>query len=162
MTEQPSEQTRQKKKTGPKGPTKPMDDDDFKLLLDLIQIQCTAEEICHVLGMCEDTLNTRIAERNIEGIRNFSELFKKHSVTGRSSLRRAQWKAAQDGNPTMLIWLGKQMLGQRDKQEITGADGGPIRQQHEGAVSVNLRGLTDEELATLEKTLAKAVEGGEA
>ena len=48
------------------------------------------------------------------------------------------------------------------KQEITGADGGPIRQQHEGAVSVNLRGLTDEELATLEKTLAKAVEGGEA
>ena len=27
-------------------------------------------------------------------------------------------KAAQKGNVAMLIWLGKQMLGQPDKQEI--------------------------------------------
>jgi hypothetical protein len=26
----------------------------------------------------------------------------------------------------MLIWLGKQMLGQRDRSEVTGADGNPI------------------------------------
>ena len=26
-----------------------------------------------------------------------------------------QWKAAANGNATMLIWLGKQMLGQVDQ-----------------------------------------------
>ena len=29
-----------------------------------------------------------------------------------------QWKAAESGNVSMLIWLGKQMLGQSEKQEI--------------------------------------------
>ena len=38
---------------------------------------------------------------------------------GLASLRRRQFKAAQDGNATMLIWLGKQYLGQTDKQDIT-------------------------------------------
>jgi hypothetical protein len=30
------------------------------------------------------------------------------------SLRRAQFRAAENGNATMLIWLRKQWLGQRD------------------------------------------------
>jgi hypothetical protein len=30
------------------------------------------------------------------------------------------------GNPTMLIWLGKQYLDQKDKNELTGKDGGPL------------------------------------
>lgn len=34
------------------------------------------------------------------------------------SLRRKQIDVALAGNPTMLIWLGKQLLGQRDKQDI--------------------------------------------
>jgi hypothetical protein len=35
-------------------------------------------------------------------------------------LRRAQWKAAvSDGNPTMLVWLGKQLLGQQDSLTLT-------------------------------------------
>ena len=58
---------------------------------------------------------------------NFEALYKKHQGEGKASLRRAQWKAAQDGNPTMLVWLGKQMLGQRDKQEITGDNGGALQ-----------------------------------
>lgn len=33
------------------------------------------------------------------------------------SLRRQQIEAAKGGNVTMLIWLGKQLLGQADKQE---------------------------------------------
>ena len=35
-------------------------------------------------------------------------------LVGRTSIRRAQYKAALDGNPTMLIWLGKQLLGQKE------------------------------------------------
>lgn len=43
----------------------------------------------------------------------------------RLSIRRMQIKAAQAGNATMLVWLGKQYLEQRDKQELehTGKDG---------------------------------------
>tara|TARA_R100000808_G_scaffold15429_1_gene35701 strand:+ start:4950 stop:5390 length:441 start_codon:yes stop_codon:yes gene_type:complete len=33
----------------------------------------------------------------------------------RLSLKRAQWKSAMGGNVAMLIWLGKQDLGQSDK-----------------------------------------------
>jgi hypothetical protein len=117
----------QRKKTGPKGPMKPMSDKEFEQLVNMIRIQCTAEEISDVLGMSEDTLGRRIAERKIEGVSNFADLYKKHQGEGKASLRRAQWKAAQDGNPTMLVWLGKQMLGQRDKQEITGDNGGALQ-----------------------------------
>jgi hypothetical protein len=35
------------------------------------------------------------------------------------SLRRMQWQAAENGNPTMLVWLGKQYLNQKDKAEQT-------------------------------------------
>lgn len=115
----------QRKKTGPKGPMKPMSDKEFEQLVNMIRIQCTAEEISNVLGMSEDTLGRRIAERKIDGVSNFADLYKKHQGEGKASLRRAQWKAAQDGNPTMLVWLGKQMLGQRDKHDIdhTSGDG---------------------------------------
>jgi hypothetical protein len=35
-------------------------------------------------------------------------------------LRRAQWQAAvTDKNPTMLVWLGKQLLGQQDSMVLT-------------------------------------------
>jgi hypothetical protein len=39
-----------------------------------------------------------------------------------------QFKAAEGGNATMLIWLGKQYLGQSDKtqHELSGPGGGPI------------------------------------
>ncbi|HEV8036732.1 hypothetical protein [Yoonia sp.] len=109
-------------KTGPKGPSKPMSDKEFDQLVNMIRIQCTRDEICDILNMSDDTLNRRLKER---GEKNFAALYKKHSGEGKASLRRAQWKAAQDGNPTMLVWLGKQMLGQRDKKDLdhTSSDG---------------------------------------
>ena len=39
-------------------------------------------------------------------------------VECKMSLRRRQLKLADEGNGTMLIWLGKQYLNQVDKQEI--------------------------------------------
>lgn len=116
----------ERKKTGPKGPSKPMSDKEFALLVAMIRIQCTRDEICDILGMSDTTLNRRIKEQGIEGVDNFEALYKKHSGEGKASLRRMQWKAADAGNPTMLVWLGKQMLGQKDKQELSGPDGGAI------------------------------------
>lgn len=47
-------------------------------------------------------------------------------MSGDNLLRAAQYKAAMGGNTTMLIWLGKQRLGQSDKNELTGKDGGRL------------------------------------
>lgn len=112
-------------KRGPKGPSKELTDQDFTRLLNMMRIQCTQTEICMVLGMSDTTLNRRLKERGYE---NFADCYKKHNGEGRMSLRRMQWEAAENGNPTVLIWLGKQYLGQSDKinAEVTGENGGPI------------------------------------
>lgn len=39
-----------------------------------------------------------------------------------ASLKRSQFVAAKGGNVTMLIWMGKQYLGQSDKVETTNRD----------------------------------------
>lgn len=46
----------------------------------------------------------------------------------KSALRGWQLEAAKNGNATMLIWLGKQYLDQKDKSahEISGPDGQPL------------------------------------
>jgi len=43
----------------------------------------------------------------------------KNRQEGKERLRRLQWRAAERGNPTILIWLGKQILDQKEKTEIT-------------------------------------------
>lgn len=43
------------------------------------------------------------------------ELYEMGKEEGRASLRRYQFDMAKK-NPTMSIWLGKQYLGQQDKQ----------------------------------------------
>ena len=80
----------------------------------LCEIQCTAVEVCSVMGVCEETLN-RLCEDRFD--MRFSEYIKSEAAGGRTSLRRMQWDAARQGNPTMLVWLGKQYLGQSDKLE---------------------------------------------
>lgn len=40
--------------------------------------------------------------------------YKKGFADLKKSLRRKQIERAESGNATMLIWLGKQLLGQRD------------------------------------------------
>lgn len=111
-------------KGDPKGgrPEYVLTDDGFERLKKLINIHCTQVEVCDVLGVTDKTLNKALKER---GELPFSEFYKKHSNEGRASLRREQWKAAQKGNTSMLIWLGKQLLGQKDKieQDNTSSDG---------------------------------------
>ena len=82
----------------------------------LVRIQCTAEECASILEMSDVTLDTRLKEAGYGG---FLDFYKKYNHEGRASLRRAQWKAAVDeGNPTLLIGMGKQMLGQKDRHDV--------------------------------------------
>lgn len=77
----------------------------------LCAIQCTQEEICNVLDVCDETLTRWCKEvYNL----SFSEIFRQKRDLGKTSLRRNQWKLAENGNSTMQIWLGKQILKQSE------------------------------------------------
>lgn len=88
---------------------------DYEKLSALCRIHCTEIECAAVLGCHMDTLSQCLKR---DGHGSFPEYFKIHSSTGKVSLRRRQWRAAvEDGNVTMMIWLGKNHLGQRDQPE---------------------------------------------
>lgn len=82
----------------------------------LCALHCTGEEIAGIMGCSLDTLETKILDAH--GVR-FSEFFREKAASGKMSLRRKQYEAAMGGNPTLLIWLGKQWLKQTDKMEQT-------------------------------------------
>ena len=77
----------------------------------LCAIQCTQEEICNVLDVSEKTLISWCNEVYGE---SFSKVFRQKRDLGKTSLRRNQWKLAENGNSTMQIWLGKQILKQSE------------------------------------------------
>ena len=78
---------------------------DFDMVRDLASIMCTQEEIACILKVSASTL-----QHNKE----FLQVYKEAQETAKSSLRRAQYKAALNGNVVMQIWLGKQYLNQKD------------------------------------------------
>ncbi len=89
---------------------------DWPKVESMCQIQCTGEEMASVLGISYDTLERRCKE---EFEIPFAEYIQQKAPAGKASLRRRQYKAAMDGNATMLVWLGKNLLGQTDKIETT-------------------------------------------
>ena len=81
-------------------------EDQQNMIRRLAEIQCTQSEIAHVMGVSVDVIKKP----------ENRELIEEGKSAGKVRLRRAQYaKAVDDGNPTMLIWLGKQMLGQSDQ-----------------------------------------------
>ena len=88
---------------------------DMEELDKLIEFQATAEEIAGWFECSVDTIERRIKEHYDCG---FAEYFAQKKGKGKLSLRRKQYQEAMKGNTTLLIWLGKQYLGQTEKQEL--------------------------------------------
>lgn len=80
----------------------------------LCSLQCTKEEIAGFFNCSEDTIE-RWCNREYKTC--FAVVFGQKRGIGKMSLRRAQFRMAET-NPTMAIWLGKQYLGQTEKQEV--------------------------------------------
>jgi hypothetical protein len=78
---------------------------DYTLIESLAKIQCSVDEIASIVG-CSRTKLMR------DGL--FQEIYKRGIDHGKMSLRRMQFEKAASGNPALLIWLGKQYLGQRE------------------------------------------------
>lgn len=112
----------------------------------LLEAGCTAESIAGQFGVSRAALWRRCKTDRGE---TFSAFAQQRRMTGENLLRAKQFQHAMAGNTTMLIWLGKQRLGQRDKMGITGEDGGAI------AFTTDLSGLSDEELQTLADLVAR-------
>ncbi len=84
---------------------------DLRQVEELARLGCTEEDMGAVLGVSVDTIQRR--KRDSE---EFCGAIKRGQAATRNSLRRLQLKKALEGNVTMLIWLGKQLLGQSDRQ----------------------------------------------
>lgn len=56
--------------------------------------------------------------------RNYADAVKRGEQLRNGSLRRKQFQMAMKGNATMLIWLGKQLLDQKEKVEHSGDGAG--------------------------------------
>ena len=82
---------------------RPKKEIDEELLYKLAQIHCTMREMSDIIGVSQDTLKRR-----------YADLIDKGKSEGKMRLRRKQIEVAMQGNHTMLIWLGKQMLGQSE------------------------------------------------
>jgi hypothetical protein len=123
---------------------------DLKELEKLCVLQCSDEEIAAWLGVSLRTIQNRRKQPA------FAEAIQRGKAKGRILVRRAQLRLLEASNATMAIWLGKNMLGQSDSMQITGAHGGPVQTESKADFSR----LSVEELRILQATLAKVTGKG--
>jgi len=90
----------------------------------LARLGCTWDEIADVLGVARSTLG-----KNMKTDKGVRDAYERGIAEGDVSIRRAQYDSAMQGKTAMLIWLGKNRLGQTDRietkneTEITGGTG---------------------------------------
>lgn len=120
---------------------------DLEQLERLCALQCTDEEIAAFFGIATRTIQNRRKQPK------FAEAMERGRGKGRISVRRHQMKLLEAGNATMAVWLGKQLLGQRDviSAEHVGSGGGPIQV----AFKPNLSRLNNDELEQLRELAVK-------
>ena len=87
----------------------------------LAALMAPANEIADYLSVTEsavsyDTLDRRAKEDH--GVTFADYVKQKANAYGKIRLRQAQIQNALDGNATMQVWLGKNMLGQTDRQDV--------------------------------------------
>ena len=81
----------------------------------LCESHCTHAEIAYKLDIALNNLNDRcIVEQGM----TFSEFYNKNKHAGKANIRAVQYSKALKGDNTMLVWLGKNNLGQSDKTEV--------------------------------------------
>ena len=87
---------------------------DWDVVIAHIKAQCSAVGIASLFGISVDTLYNRCKEDNNIDYSVFSDQKK---AEGKELLRKKQYDVAMEGDKTMLVWLGKQYLEQKEKTE---------------------------------------------
>lgn len=128
---------------------------DESVINDLARIGCTWDELEALTGLSRPTLESR-----------FFHVIEKGRAEMRMSLRRQQIRTAlspvDPAHGTMLVWLGKTLLGQSEtsKVELTGANGGPVA--HADATADILQAYALEALALVSEAERIASAGSDA
>jgi hypothetical protein len=113
----------------------------------LSRLNCTMPEIAYYFNIPLRTLEDKFTNDN-----EVRESILKGRATGMLSLRRKQIQIMEETNSTpMAIWLGKQILGQRDRHEITQ----DINIEERKVLDISK--LSDDDLNTIERVLKHAV-----
>ena len=89
---------------------------DILELEKLSALHCTHEEIA-AWSKCSVRTIEKYAKKP-----EFAEAMARGRAKGRISVRRWQMRLLESGSVAMAIWLGKQLLGQRDVSPLTKAD----------------------------------------
>ncbi len=93
------------------------DEGTLGLIESLSNIGCTDEEVASMLNVTVATFYAFLKDN-----KSVQEARERGSTKFRVSIRRKQFAMA-DKNATILIWLGKQYLGQKDVVEVTNENG---------------------------------------
>jgi hypothetical protein len=131
-------------------PGRPKIEISLEQLLQYAQFNPTNRELAGHFGCSERTIDARLKTAA------YRDALEKGKAQGDFALRKKQHLLAMAGDRTMLIWLGKNRLGQRDKLGISAPDGGPI--QVAVKVHPDLSRLSAEDLDELERLTRKALD----
>lgn len=93
---------------------RPQADIDWKKADELLIAGCSGVEIAGYFGILPNTLYSRCLQDN--GI-TFSDYSQSKYSKGESFLRAKQYQVAMSGDKTMLVWLGKNRLKQKDGED---------------------------------------------
>lgn len=87
---------------------------DWKKVDQLLISGCRGTEVASFLGIHKDTLYDRcVKEKNM----SFSDYSAQKRQKGDSLLKHKQFQIGMEGNTTMLVWLGKQRLKQKENPQ---------------------------------------------
>jgi AraC-like DNA-binding protein len=89
---------------------------DWKVLDSILQFGATLIDCAEMCEMSDDSIQRRIKD---EYGCTFTEYRNRKMSRMRVKLLQKQYESAMAGNTALLIWLGKQHLGQSDKNDIS-------------------------------------------
>jgi hypothetical protein len=88
-------------------------DIDLNLIRQLAMLQCSKAEIASILG-----IGIGAVEQFEETWQEFADALDQGYAETKRNIRRVQLDMALSGSVPMLIWLGKQYLGQSDQHKV--------------------------------------------
>ena len=92
---------------------RPPKDLDLDMLERLAAVSLSQDEIGAIMGMTSRTIRRKLSSSKMA-----RDAYDRGYERCKASLKRKQFEMAMDGQPTLLVWLGKQHLGQRDESRV--------------------------------------------
>ena len=117
---------------------------------ELASIGCTQSELGRVFGLSQSQISRRLSREP------YRSAWEGGRAEGDMSLRRKQHELAMSGDRVMLIWLGKNRLGQADKVDSTVDDKTTTQTTYDAVWGGNRGG----ELPPAEDVVLDVFEGG--